>query len=113
MSFDLYSNVFKNLLLRNVVIKYGEKVYKTGKIQNFDIKQFYIKLLLENHKKQIKLIELPYPFRIEYTDHCTTLNYHLTAFCSEDSEMYEEITKCNKEEAGKFFNNLVKISIVE
>jgi hypothetical protein len=113
MSFDLYSDVFKNLLLRNVVIKYGEKVYKTGKIQNFDIKQFYIKLLLENHKKQIKLIELPYPFSIEYTDECTTLNYHLTSFCSKDSEMYEDIARCGKGEVGKFYDNLVKISIVE
>lgn len=113
MSFDVYSEVFKNLLLRNVVIKYGEKVYKTGKIQNFDIKQFYIKLLLENQKKQIKLIELPYPFRIEYTDNKTTLNYHLTSFCSINNKMYNRISECDTEEAGKFYDNLVEISIVE
>jgi hypothetical protein len=113
MSFNLYSEVFKNLLLRNVVIKYGEKTYKSGKIQNFDIKQFYIKLFIENHKKQHKLIELPYPFRVEVETGKTTLNYHISSFCDKENILFTKLTSLDQSETGKFYDNVVEILVVD
>ena len=66
MSLDYYSEIFKKLLLRNVAIKCGTKTCRAGKIQNFDIKQFYVKLFIENNKNNIKVLELPYPYTIQY-----------------------------------------------
>jgi len=64
MKLDQYSDCFKYLLLRDVIIKINNKVIRSGKIKNFAIKQFYIKLFIENQKGHIRLLELPYPFSI-------------------------------------------------
>jgi hypothetical protein len=113
MSLDYYSDIFKDLLLRNVVIKTNNKVYRSGKINNFDIKQFYIKITIENNKKQIKQIELPYPFRVSQSNNITVLNYHLSAFCSQNTDAYSKLLSLNSKESSKFFNNIIEITIVE
>ena len=113
MNLDTYSEVFKKLLLRNVIIKCGTKTYRSGKIKNFDIKQFYIKLFIENNKQNIKLLELPYPFEISYTPEKTTLNYHTSAFYNRDNDLSLKIKLLSTKEASKFFNNNVEIIPVE
>ena len=50
MKLEAYSEFFKNLMLHEVIIKYNNKILKTGKIKNFDIKQFYIKLYIIDTK---------------------------------------------------------------
>ena len=113
MSLDNYSEVFKKLLLRNVVIKYGTKTYRSGQIKNFDINQFYIKLFIENNKQNIKLLELPYPFDITYTPQKTTLNYQLTSFYNRDSDLSLKIKLLSTKDSSKFFNNTIEIITVE
>jgi hypothetical protein len=113
MSLDYYSEIFKKLLLRNVAIKCGTKTCRAGKIQNFDIKQFYVKLFIENNKNNIKVLELPYPYTIQYTENVTTLNYHTTAFCNKTLDTYLKIKLFNNKSASKYFNNNIEIHTIE
>ena len=77
MKLDQYSDCFKYLLLRDVCIKINNKIIRTGKIKNFAIKQFYIKLFIENQKGHIRLLELPYPFGISQNQEVMSLDYKL------------------------------------
>lgn len=113
MKLDYYSEIFKKLLLRNVIIKCGSKTYRAGKIQNFDIKQFYVKFFIENNKNNIKVLELPYPYIVDYTENVTTLNYHTTAFCNKASDTYLKIKLFNNKSASKYFNNTIEIHTVD
>lgn len=113
MSLDNYSEIFKELLLRNVVIRHGTKTYRSGKIKNFDIKQFYIKLFIENNKQNIKLLELPYPYSINFTPEKTTLNYKLSAFYNGDTDLGLKIKLLSSKDASKFYDNTIEIIPVE
>jgi hypothetical protein len=113
MSLDYYSEVFKKLLLRNVIIKCGSKTYRSGKIQNFDIKQFYIKLYIENNKHNLKIIELPYPFIISTTANTTTLNYHISSFTNTNTNTFVKIKTLNNKESSKYFDNIIEIVAVD
>lgn len=109
MNLDYYSEIFKKLLLRDVVIKCGTKTCRSGKIQNFDIKQFYVKLYIENNKSNIKVLELPYPYHITHKNNTTTLNYHTTSFCNKNTETYLKVKLINNKSASKYFDNIIEI----
>lgn len=113
MNLDYYSEIFKKLLLRNITIKCGSKTYRAGKLQNFDIKQFYVKLFIENNKNNIKLLELPYPYDIHYSNRLTTLNYQTTAFCNTATETYHKIKLFNNKNASKYFNSNIEIHTID
>jgi hypothetical protein len=113
MSLDYYSEVFKKLLLHNVVIKCGTKTCRAGKIQNFDIKQFYVKLYIENVKNNIKVLELPYPYTISYKEKTTTLNYHTTSFCDKNTDTHLNIKLINSRGASKYFDNNIEIITID
>lgn len=113
MNLDYYSEIFKKLLLRNIVVKSGTKTYRTGKLQNFDIKQFYVKLFIENNKNNIKILELPYPYNITHTEQITTLNYQTTSFCSPTTDIYHKIKLINSKNASKYFNNNIEIHSID
>ena len=113
MNLDYYSEIFKKLLLRNILIKCGTKTYRTGKLQNFDIKQFYVKLFIENNKNNIKILELPYPYEVTYDKQITTLNYQTTAFCGATSDTYLKIKLFNSKSASKYFNNNIEIHTID
>jgi len=108
MKLEAYSDFFKNLLLHDVIIKYNNKILKTGKIKNFDIKQFYIKLYIENIKGKIKILELPYPFDITQTKQKTILNYRIATFCGGNNEMFFRI-KLLQKSVSKLYDNLLEI----
>jgi hypothetical protein len=109
MKLEFYSEVFKTLLLKDVIIKNATKTIRTGKIKNFSIKQFHIKLYIENSKKVIKVLELPYPYRIDYTPTCTSLNYELTTFCLNNKEIYQKLKLLNRKTASKHYDNIIQI----
>lgn len=83
MNIQIYDKIFQQLLQSKIAIKINNKVLKTGKLKLFVIKQYFIRLHLENDKNVIKVLELPYPFNINYKeDRGCTLNYRLTSLCN-------------------------------
>lgn len=113
MSLDYYSDVFKKLLLRNVIIKCGTKTCRSGKIQNFDIKQFYVKLFIENNKNNVKVLELPYPYTVTQTETKTTLNYQTSSICNKAPTTLVKIRMLSNKNASKYFNNNIEIQVVD
>lgn len=113
MSLDYYSEIFKRLLLRNVVIKCGTKTCRAGKIQNFDIKQFYVKFFIENNKNNVKVLELPYPYKVHHTESKTTLNYQTSSFCNKSVTASLKIKTLNSKGSSRFFNNDIEIIVVD
>lgn len=112
MKLEFYSDVFKNLLLRNVNVKCNSKILRSGIIKNFAIKQFIIKVFIENSKGHIRILELPYPFEIKQQNNITLLNYKLNTFCKTNSELSCKIKLLNKKNVSKFFDNIVEITVI-
>lgn len=112
MSVDLYTEALKRLLLHDVTIQYGNsKSVKTGQIKNFDIKQFHIRINFNTSKNVEKVLEFPYPFKIEQDNNSVTFNYKLTSFYNNEDELYFRIKTLNKKTSNKLYDNTVKIKL--
>ena len=112
MKLDQYSDCFKYLLLRDVSIKINNKVIRVGKIKNFAIKQFYIKLFIENAKGHIRLLELPYPFGISQIDDITSLDYNMDTFCGSNKDLKCKLKFLSKKNVSKFYDTVVYITVL-
>jgi hypothetical protein len=112
MKLDLYSEYFKNLLLRDVNIRVNNKIIRSGKIKNFAIKQFYIKLFIENNKGHVRMLELPYPFNIVQEGDLTSLNYNISTFCGANRELKCKLKFLSKKSVSKLYDTVVDITVV-
>lgn len=103
--------VLNNLLLQPLVIKVNDKVIKKGKLKIFNIKQFFIKLNLEINN-DIKVFEIPYPYRIHHTGNGLTFEYTLSSLCnSNNSPLYYKLKTTDKSASNKMFDNFLSILI--
>lgn len=100
----------KKLVLKNVVFKIDNKILKTGKIQIFNTKQFFIKFKLFNNNLE-KDYELPYPYSIKSIKNGVVFDYCLSAFCPFKDEMYYKLLLCDKSNSSKIHNRYLMISV--
>lgn len=112
MKLDQYSEYFKNLLLRDVSVRINDKVIRSGKIKNFAIKQFYIKLFIENTKGHVRMLELPYPFDITQANNITALNYNISTFYGNNQELKCKLKFLNKKNVSKLYDTTVNIVVL-
>lgn len=110
MNIDYITALLQPLLLRNVTLKCNNKVLKSGKLKLFNFKQFFIKLHLENAKKEVRVFEIPYPFKINSNDGNVTLNYHLSSIYGASDHTFMKIKMLKADTTSKLYNNIVTIS---
>ncbi len=96
-------NELKKLVLKNVNFKIENKTLKTGKLQIFNTKQFFIKFKLLNNGVE-KEYELPYPYNIKKINNGLLFDYCLSAFCPFKDETYYKLLLCDKSNASKIHN---------
>jgi hypothetical protein len=114
MSFDHYNSVLLSFLQSKVTFKCDNKVLKTGRIKLFNIKQYFIKFYIETDKKESKILELPYPYLIEYTKAGTcTLNYKVSSFCSNTQPAFNSIKYLKTNASHKIYDSVVVISHID
>ncbi len=104
-----YTKTLQKYLLQKVVFKCDNKILKAGKIKLFNIKQYFIRFSIENDKKEIKQLELPYPYIIhDNPDHCT-FNYHISSFVNRDGNITNIIRALNSKDAMRIYDKMVQI----
>lgn len=111
MNIQLYDKILQQLLQSKIVIKVDKKVLRTGKLKLFSIKQYFIRLHIENDKNVTKILELPYPFKMTYKDGVgCTLNYKLTSICNGHADTMNMLrsVKCNS--TNKIYDNEIVIN---
>lgn len=114
MSFDYYTSILQHFLQSTVVIKCEHKTLRRGKITLFNTKQYFIKIHIELENKDLKILELPYPYSMEYnkaTNSCV-LDYRLSAMCSNILPVMMMLKKCSTSTAHKTYNNTVTITSI-
>jgi predicted metalloenzyme YecM len=109
MGIETYNKVLQHLLQSKILIRSNNKNIKTGRLKLFNIKQYFIKLYIEQESKEIKVIELPYPYKIIYDEKVCTFNYMLTSLCNNQQDTMREINSIGVESPHKFFNSQVDI----
>lgn len=110
MNIELYNRVLQKFLQAKVTFKCGNKVLKTGTIKLFNIKQYFIKFYIESDKKEVKILEIPYPFKIEYDGNICTLNYKLSSLCNNYTPTVSKLYKCRSADANKMYDSVVVIA---
>ncbi len=94
-------------LLSDIVIKTDKKVLKKGKLMIFQVKQHYLRLMIEI-AGNLKMYELPYPFDVKTDDGITTFNYKLKTFLKDD-DLQLQAKLMDTSNKSKIYDNLVYI----
>ena len=104
---DAIESQLNSFLLKTVSFKVNDKVIKKGKLKLFTIKQFFIKFNLEINN-EIKLFEIPYPFKIHKQPNNIAFEYTLSSFCnSNTSPLYYKLKTTNKQSSNKMYDNFL------
>lgn len=112
MSMERYSDIFQELLQSDVEIVVNSKVMKRGVIKLFNVKQYFIKFYIDIPGKDVKVVEIPYPFKVEYdkeTRKCT-LNYKLSSLCNNHRDTMDVLKRLTSQKTHKFYDNVVYIN---
>ena len=110
MDLDFYNKILQHFLQSHITIKCNNKIIKSGKLTLFTTKQYFIRFYIENEKKHIKMLELPYPFTIEYDKNkICTFNYKLSSLCNNHSPMINKLNRFKPAQANKMYDNIVSI----
>jgi hypothetical protein len=110
MSLEHYNKILQNFLQSKVIFKCDNKVLKTGKLKLFNVKQYFIKFYIETDKGENKVLELPYPFLIEYADTgICTLNYKVSSLCNNTQPVLGKLKTCKTNSSHKIYDNVVSI----
>ena len=94
-------------LLSDTVIKTDKKILKKGKLKIFQVKQHYLRLMIEI-AGNLKMYELPYPFDVKTKNGITTFNYKLTTFLKDD-DLQLQAKLMDTSNKSKIYDNLVYI----
>jgi len=108
---DEIEKTLNNFLLKTITLKVNDKVLKKGKLKIFTIKQFFIKLNLEINN-DIKVFEIPYPYKLHEVSTGLTFEYTLSSLCnSNTSELYYRLKTSNKSTANKMYDGFLNVLI--
>lgn len=111
MNIELYSKNLQDLLQSKIVIRCENKILKAGKLTLFNIKQYFVRLHIENDKKVNKIFELPYPFNIQVNDKGVfTLNYKLSSLCNNHQPTVAILKTLKQSNSHRIYDNIVTIT---
>jgi hypothetical protein len=99
----------KNIILKSVDFVIDGKVVRSGIVNIFNTKQFFIKFKLENNSN-VKEYELPYPYRVIESNEGIMFDYCLSAFCPPGDLAYYKLVLCDKTKASKLHNKYLWIT---
>ena len=104
---DSIEKKINNFLLKPISFKLNNKIIKKGKLKIFTIKQFFIKFNLDINN-EIKVFEVPYPYKIHEQDNLLVFEYTLSSFCnSYSSELFYKLKTTNKKSSNKMYDNFL------
>ena len=100
-------------LQRNVCIFVeGSKPIKDGKLLLFKFKEFYFNFTLKADNGS-KIVELPYPFKIEEGKNHLKFSYMIDDFASKSEGLEIKLKFFKPEKKNKLYNSVVVLSAIE
>jgi hypothetical protein len=96
----------KNVVLKTVKFTIDNKTIRSGRIDVFNTKQFFIKFKLSTGDEQ-REYEMPYPYKLIKLDNGYIFDYCLSSFCSVKDDNYFKMLGFDKTNASKLHNNYV------
>jgi hypothetical protein len=109
MKIEAYSQILQDFLQSRVSFKINNKVLKTGTLKLFNVKQYFIKFYIETDSKEMKVVELPYPFLMEYENNVCSLNYMLTSICNNHQPTMKKLREIKSDNFSKIHDNVVRV----
>jgi hypothetical protein len=110
MKIEEYTHILQDFLQSRVSFKVNNKTMKSGTLKLFNVKQYFIKFYIETDAKEMKVIELPYPFLVEATNDVCTLNYKLTSICNNHQPTMKMLKSIKSDSFSKIHDNFVRIT---
>ncbi len=104
---------FKDIIQHDIElesIKTG-KFLRKGKFILYTIKDFYMTIVLINHKGETKYYNMPVPYDNKLHKDRLTLDYTLPTFSSESPKVME-IVELLGESKSPFYDNVIEMRIV-
>lgn len=97
------------LLQRNISFHLENKTLKKGKLILFSVKDFFcvFTLLCEEKNNKKIIVELPYPFNLNFDSNRIIFDYTVDSFCKHNSQLYNMFKKVNITKPSKMFNKKV------
>lgn len=103
----------KFLLLKNLNLEFGNKIYKQGKLILFYQKNFFLMFIMDTKKKLKEKIEIPIPFGVEIheEDNLIYFDYRIKTLAklSPDIETYLKLYT-SRNVNNKFWNTILTIN---
>lgn len=113
MGIDIYTKILQKFLQSKVVFKVNNKSLKSGTIKLFNIKQYFIRFYLEQENKEVKVLELPYPYNMHYDGINCSLNYNLTSLCNNHRDTVMSLRTFRHDGVHKFYDNNINIVVLK
>jgi|GEM_PF-2238027 len=99
----------EHLLQREVRFEVNGKVLRRGKLQIYQVKDFYINFTIINDRGDIKKYDVPYPFAINITEDSAFLSYTLEHLACGNKMLHHRLKCVNKIKKNKLYNSILKI----
>jgi len=96
----------KNIVLKTVKFTIDNKTIRSGRVDVFNTKQFFIKFKLSTGDEQ-REYEMPYPYKLTKIQNGYIFDYCLSSFCSVKDDNYFKMLGFDKTNASKLHNNYV------
>ena len=105
---DQLLQIFTNFFQSDFELLIDGNVYKSGKFINLSAKEFFIKFLfLDKKRNKQKHIEIPAPYKFELNNNILTLDYTLSTLCDNNDNILIEINKVNLTNPSVFYNKKI------
>ena len=108
MTYEDINNTLKHLLLHDVKITSKKRTLGTGQIMLYELKDFNIKLFINNNKK----VELLYPFNIITEKKIIYFDYTLQHIHRDDIIWKARLNRMIKNKRNKYYDLLLSIEIL-
>jgi hypothetical protein len=103
----------KFLLQKNLVLEFGNKIYKQGKMVLFYQKNFYLMFVMDTNRKPKEKIEIPIPYGVEIheEDDLIYFDYRIKTLAklSPDIETHLKLYS-SRNSNNKFWNSILTIN---
>lgn len=101
---DQIENIVNNFLQSNIKFQIEGKIIRKGKLQLFNIKQFYLSFKIIDQKGTVRTYLIPYPFNIHYENDQILFDYTLKSLSNDCNEILLNLKMLNTSSASRLFD---------
>ena len=109
MNIEIYSKHLQELLQSKIKICCNTKTLKVGRLKLFTFKQYFIRLFIEVESGEMRVYELPYPFKMTTANGQCELSYKIRDLTGSIQPITRSIESHKTGQLMRMFDNIVRI----